>query len=83
MKISKWTIVRTILTALVVVNLILKTFGVSVIDVNENSVAAFVEVAVEVAAIICSWWYNNSFTEKAKKADEFFKSLKENGEADV
>ena len=77
MKISKWTIVRTIMTALVVVNLILKSFGVSVINIDENSVAAFVEAAVEVAAIICSWWYNNSFTEKARRADDFFKSLKE------
>lgn len=77
MKISKWTIVRTIMTALVVVNLILKSFGISVINIDENSVAAFVESAVEVAAIVCSWWYNNSFTEKAKKADLFFKSLKE------
>jgi SPP1 family holin len=77
MKISKWTIVRTIMTALVVVNLILKSFGISVINIDENSVAAFVEAAVEVAAIVCSWWYNNSFTEKAKRADLFFKSLKE------
>ncbi len=83
MKISKWTIVRTIMIALVIVNLILKSFGISVINVSENSVVAFVEVAVEIAAIACSWWYNNSFTEKAKKADEFFKSLKENGEQDV
>ncbi|MBQ7106292.1 MAG: hypothetical protein IJN93_02105 [Clostridia bacterium] len=71
------------MTALVIVNLILKSFGISVINVSENSVVAFVEVAVEIAAIACSWWYNNSFTEKAKKADEFFKSLKENGEQDV
>ena len=77
MKISKWTIVRTIMTALVVVNLILKSFGISVINIDENSVAAFVEAAVEVAAIVCSWWYNNSITEKAKRADLFFKSLKE------
>ena len=83
MTISKWTIVRTIMTALVIVNLILKSFGISVINVSENSVVAFVEVAVEIAAIACSCWYNNSFTEKAKKADEFFKSLKENGEQDV
>ena len=83
MKISKWTIVRTILTALVVVNLILKSFGISVINVDEGSVATFVELAIEILAIVCSWWYNNSFTEKAKKADEFFKSLKENGEADA
>ena len=77
MKISKWTIVRTIMTALVVLNLVLKAFGVEVLNIEESSVAAFVEALVSVGAIVCSWWYNNSFTEKAKKADQFFKTLKE------
>ncbi len=77
MKISKWTIVRTVMTALVVVNLVLKAIGIDVIDVGENTVAEVVEVAIEVGAIICSWWYNNSYTEKARRADEFFAQLKE------
>ncbi len=77
MKISKWTIVRTIMTVLVVLNLVLKAFGIQVINVEENTVMSLVEALVSVGTIISSWWYNNSFTEKAKRADEFFKSLKE------
>lgn len=77
MKISKWTIVRTIMTVLVVLNLVLKAFGIQVINVEENTVMSLVEALISVGTIISSWWYNNSFTEKAKRADEFFKSLKE------
>ena len=77
MKISKWTIVRTIMTVLVVLNLVLKAFGIQVINVEENTVFSLVEALVSVGTIVSSWWYNNSFTENAKRADEFFKSLKE------
>lgn len=77
MKISKWTIVRTIMTVLVVLNLVLKAFGIQVINVEENTVMSLVEALISVGTIVSSWWYNNSFTEKAKRADEFFKSLKE------
>ena len=77
MKISKWTIVRTILTALVVLNLLLKAIGVDIINVDENAVVGVVEALIEVGCIICSWWYNNSFSDAAKRADAFFKTLKE------
>ena len=38
MKISKWTIVRTIMIILVIVNMLLKAFGINTINVNENVV---------------------------------------------
>ncbi len=79
MKISKWTIVRTIMTAIVALNLLLKAIGVNVINASENEVVAIVEALIEVGAIICTWWYNNSFSEEAKRADAFFKTLKESG----
>ncbi len=77
MKITKGTIVRTILVITVALNIVLKAVGVNIISIDEGSVAAFVEAGVEVAAIICAWWYNNSFSERALQADKFFKSLKE------
>lgn len=77
MKISKWTIVRTVMMAIVVLNLILKALGLSVINVEENAVLSVIEALVEIGCIISAWWYNNSFTENAKRADAFFKSLKE------
>lgn len=77
MKISKWTIVRTVMTALVVLNLLLKAIGVNIINVDENAIVGIVEALIEIGCIICSWWYNNSFSEEAKRADAFFKTLKE------
>lgn len=77
MKTTKGTIVRTVMTLLVVLNLILKSFGINTITFSENSVACVIEALVEIGAILAAWWYNNSFTEKAKKADQFFKELKE------
>ena len=79
MKISKWTIVRTIMTALVALNLLLKAIGVEIINVDENAVVGIIEALIEVGCIICSWWYNNSFSDEAKRADAFFKTLKESG----
>lgn len=76
-KITKGTIVRTIVLVIVVINLILKAFGVNPIPTDENAIVAVVELLVEIGAIAASWWYNNSFTEKARKADEFFNQLKE------
>ena len=77
MKISKWTILRTVMMILVIINMLLKAFGVDVINVSENTVLGIIEALIEIGAIISAWWYNNSFTEKAKIADDFIKSLKE------
>ena len=82
MKISKWTIVRTIMMVLVIINMLLKAFGINTINLSENTVLCAVETLIEIGAVACAWWYNNSFTENAKKADAFFKQLKE-GEENV
>lgn len=77
MKITKGTIIRTILVVLVIVNLILERCGVNIINVDKSTVGMIVETAVEVASIAAAWWYNNSLTENARKADEFLKKLNE------
>ena len=77
MKISKGTIVRTIMLAIVLINLVLKHFGIDVINVEESQVLTFVEAVLEVGTIIVAFWKNNSFTDKAIKADNFLKQLKE------
>ena len=80
MKITKGTIVRTIMLLIVVANLVLKQMGVDLIDVSESVIASTVETVVEIAAIISAWWYNNSLTQNAMKADEFFKELNESAD---
>ena len=77
MNISKGTIVRTIAVIIVIINMILKQMGHDVINVSESEILTLVEVLIEVSVIIVAFWKNNSFSEKAIKADEFLKTLKE------
>lgn len=75
--IKKSTIVRTILLLIVLVNLVLKAFGVNLIPIDENMIYSIVELIIEVAVIIVVFWKNNSFSPKAIKADEFLQNLRE------
>lgn len=77
MKISKGTIVRTVMLIIVVLNMILKHFGLDVINVSESEILSVLEMLIEIAVIIVTFWKNNSFTDRAIKADEFLKTLKE------
>lgn len=77
MGISKGTIVRTIMLIIVIINLILKQTGHDIINVSESEVLSFVEIIIELAVIITTFWKNNSFTKNAQKADEFLKNLRE------
>lgn len=77
MKISKGTVVRTVMLVIVLLNMILQHFGLDVINVEESEILALVEVLIELAVIVVSFWKNNSFTDKAIKADEFLQNLKE------
>lgn len=75
--ISKGTIARTIMLVIVLVNMVLQHFGIDVIKVDESEVLSLVETVINLAVIIVAFWKNNSFTDKAIKADEFLKNLKE------
>ena len=77
MKVTKATIVRTILVALVIINFVLEKMGVDLIPVDESTILMFVETAIEIAIIAVGFWKNNSYTEKAIKADAFLKELRE------
>lgn len=75
--IKKSTIVRTILLLIVLVNLVLKAFGVNLIPIDENMIYNIVELLIEVAVIVVAFWKNNSFSPKAIKADEYLQNLRE------
>lgn len=84
MKISKETIIRTILLALVAINFILERFGVDVIPADEHIIAMLVETGIEIAIIAVGFWKNNSFTPAAIKADQFLQQLRnEESESEV
>ena len=55
MKISKGTIVRTVMLIIVVLNMILKHFGIDVINVSENEVLSVLEMLIEIATIIVTF----------------------------
>jgi SPP1 family holin len=77
MKITKATIVRTILVILVIINFVLEKLGVDLIPVDESTILMIVETVIEIAVIVVGFWKNNSYTEKAIKADAFLKELRE------
>jgi len=60
---------------LVLVNLILKRTGKPILEIQEGTVASFVETVIELGTIIVAWWENNSFTQNARKADDYLKKL--------
>lgn len=76
MKISKGTIVRTVMLVIVIINLVLKQLGHDLINVSESEILTAVEMIIELAVIVVSFWKNNSYTQNAIKADEFLKNLK-------
>ncbi len=80
MKMTRGTIVRTVLLLVAIVNIGLQHFGVDVIKVEESEVASLLEYIVQMAIIVVGFWKNNSYTDKAMKADEFLKNLKESEE---
>lgn len=76
MKMTKSTIIRTIILFISLLNVILRMFGVKTLPIDNELIGEVVSVVILVASTVCSWWYNNSFTEKARKADEYMKSLR-------
>ena len=62
---------------IVLLNLILERCGIDVIRTDESTILKFVEYIIEMAVIVVSWWYNNSFSQKALKAQKYLEALKE------
>ena len=61
---------------LVILNLILEKCGFDIIPTDESTILAIVEYLIEIAIIIVGFWYNNSFSEKALKAQHFLENLR-------
>ncbi len=80
MKISKQTIVRAVLLVIVVINIILEKLGLDVIKTEENVVLMCVETVIELLVIVTGFWYNNSFSKNALKAQRFLEYLRNDGE---
>ena len=78
-KIAPDTIARTIVLALALLNQCLAIAGKGTIQIAENDVYQIVSLAWTIVSAIIAWWYNNSFTQKAIRADKFLDALKNGG----
>lgn len=75
-KISKETIIRTILLVVTLVNTVLTTFGANPIPFSDTQIYQAISSVCTIAATVWAWWKNNSFTSAAIKADEYMNALK-------
>ena len=73
---KKSTIIRSICLLIVLINMVLKSTGHDVLNIDESQIAETVEMIISIAVIVLSWWKNNSFTENAQKADEYLEELR-------
>ena len=69
-KITKGTLIRTILLVLALINQILAVFGKSPIPIDDDTATNLISTVWTVIASLIAWWKNNSFTDKAIKADK-------------
>jgi SPP1 family holin len=74
MKVSKETIIRTVLLVLSLVNSILAAAGKNPLPFAEEEAYPVVSAIVTAVVSIWAWWKNNSFTKGAIAADEWRRS---------
>ena len=75
-KIQPDTIARTIVLALALVNQIFAIFGKGTIEIAESDVYQVVSIIWTIVSAIVAWWWNNSFTKHARRADDYLDSLR-------
>ena len=76
MKISKGTIIRTVILALALINQVLAMFGISPLNIADDDISTVISTAFTIVSAIVAWWKNNSFSDAAIRADNFMHELK-------
>ena len=71
------TIIRTVILAIALINQILMASGKGILPIEDETVNELVTAGFTVVTAIYAWWKNNSFTQKAIRADEYLAELKE------
>lgn len=80
MKITKETIIRTVLLGVALINLILNAAGKNTLPFTNEEISEAISVVFAAVTSIIAWWKNNSFTKAAIDADEYMNELKSGGE---
>ena len=81
-KVQPDTIARTIVLALALLNQILAIMGNGTIEIAENDVYQVVSLLFTIITSIVAWWWNNSFTQHAIRADKYLDGLRNGGIVD-
>lgn len=74
-KISAATIARTACLLLALVNQVLSAMGKPLLPINSEQLEQLVSAGFTTVSAIVAWWYNNSYTTNAIKADQYKKDL--------
>lgn len=75
-KVSKETIIRTVILFVTIINSILTIMGKNPLPFSEEDVYTSLSAIAAGLASLWAWWKNNDFTEPAIKAGEYLKELK-------
>lgn len=83
MKISKGTIIRTVILIVALTNQFLTIAGKAVLPFSDEQITNFLSMALTGTASIIAWWKNNSFTQSAISADIDLKRMKEEEKQEI
>ena len=79
MKVSKDTIIRTILLIVAVINQALVITGKQMVPFTDEQIYTGLSMMFTAGTSLLAWWKNNSFTDEALKADKKLKEYKSEG----
>ena len=74
--VSAGTVARTAVLLLALTNQVLSAMGKPILPIDSTELEQLVTAGCTTVAALISWWYNNSFTQAAIKADEEFERQK-------
>ena len=76
MKVTKGTIIRTVILVLALVNQVLAMLGLSPLNIADDDISTVISTAWTIIAAVIAWWKNNSFSDAAIRADKLMHELK-------
>lgn len=82
MPITTWTIVRTVVLAVALINQILVASGHSVIPIQDEEWEALITTGATIITALIAWWKNNSFTAAARLGDFHMRKAKREAQED-
>lgn len=74
--VKKETLIRTIITAISMLNMILTMTGKNPLPFSEDELYIGLSAVAGLMSTVWSWWKNNSFSPEAIIADEYLEELR-------